>query len=252
MIRLSISILVCWIMAIPARADKQDTTRINADSSLQNKSSYVIKMPDEIVKEFGQGKLTNIDLAANGIPSNLFGDLNIGITASDPTEKCYQLFEIHKDLFGLINPREELLQYWTGKQDGAINTIKFRQMYNGIKIENGQYFVHFNRDGTLNGVNGHLFPEARRVNTTPTISIEQARQIAATNANTKGVKAGNVTHSELVIFGHGDTFHLCWALNITNFAVFFSEKFYVDAHSGEVLDKTSLLIDDSDFGHRRR
>ncbi len=224
-------------MAIPLWADDQDTIRVGIDSAYQTTNLHESYTPCDVVKEFGEGKLKNIDLDANGIPTNLFGDLSIGITATEPLEKSYQFFEIHKDLFRLINARSELKCYRIISDDGFVSTIKFRQVHNGIGVEHGQYFVHFCRDGSIGGANGYLNPEARHVNTTPSILKEQAQQIA--EADYKGLKMMGVKmpDPELLIHGRGGKLYLCWK-------VFpgLEYNYYIDAHTGELLGKFPSLI----------
>jgi Zn-dependent metalloprotease len=233
-----ISIILFCIMAIPLWADDQDTIRAAIDSAYQTTNLHESYTPCDVVKEFGEGKLKNIDLDANGIPTNLFGDLNIGITATEPLEKSYQLFEIHKGIFK-INPREELQYVGAITRDGFISTTVFDQIHDGIKIEGGQYAIHFNRNGTLNGANGNLFPEARQINGTPTVSKEQAQQTA--EADYKGLKmmGRKMPDPELLIHRHRGKFYLCWK-------VFpgLEYNYYVDAHSGEIVGRAPAMSTD--------
>jgi len=244
--KFSITTILCLIMVLPAWAEEPESTKTNIDSLQQIEKPYEIKEPYEVVKEFGIGKLEYIDLAENGVPSNLFGDLNTGIIAADPVEKSYQFFEIHKSLFGLVNPRVELKYSGAVTGDGFISTTIFYQTHNGIKIENGQYAVHFNRDGALNGANGNLFPKARHVNTTPTISVGRAQEIAEIDYT--GLKidfsgleefGAKTPEPELIIHARKGEFFLCWRV-----CPGVETNYFIDAHSGKIIDKIPALIKD--------
>jgi Zn-dependent metalloprotease len=240
---------VSWVMAATAGADTLNSAKARNDHTCYVKGSI---SPDDFCRiegEFGKGNLEFINLAANGIPSNLFGDINAGITAIDPKEKCYQFFEIHRGLFGLVDPRVELQDYRIISYEGYVSTIKFQQVHNGVKIDFGQYFLHFNRDGTLNGANGHLFPEAREINTTPAISVERALERAGADyADYTGLKFDfsgleefdvKVPEPELIIHARKGKFFLCWRVNPG-----IEFKYFIDAHTGEIVDKAPAMIID--------
>ena len=160
---------------LPARLGRGATGEgLEVPDTLQaGEGVFQPKSPHETVEEFGVGKLESVRLNEDGTVYSIYGDINRGITATDPVEQCYQLLELHKDLFGLVNPREEMQSYRADER-----VVKLQQYHLGLKVQHGGYNVHF-RDGKLTGLNGHVYPQARQVHSaTPTITKEQAFQIA--------------------------------------------------------------------------
>jgi hypothetical protein len=230
-------IILITILIAPKLSGEQNSTNINNDSMLVSKNADENRIPPELEKEFGIGRLKFVDLTKGGKPIQLYGDLNLGIASEEPIEKCFQFFEIHKVLYGLINPRAELLHYETETWKGLVSTLKFYQIHNGIKVEHAQIFVHFDRNGELDGTDGLINLDIRSVDTNPAISKELAQEIATVNYTGLKFVGFKVPEPELIIHSRGDNHYLCWIVTPG-----IELKYYIDAHSGKILDSASEWI----------
>jgi Zn-dependent metalloprotease len=196
----------------------------------------------EVLRCFGQ----NFTINDNGIPTRLEGHLSDGITATDPVEMAYQFFELHKDLFQLDNPKKELLLKSCNTDKCVGNThVSLDQVVNDIKVRYGGYALHFKSNGSLYYLNGAIDPEARKVDTTPSISAEQAKQIAASNPDYE-YNNPYFNDVELLIAHFEDGYHLVWRFFLGEITADFRDQgglvqtkydfFYIiDAKTGDIL-----------------
>jgi Zn-dependent metalloprotease len=188
----------------------KDTTRY-VPTSLQEPGTGSMADAHRIVMEFGRKNLDKVNMNNKGIPTSITGDLSAGITATEPVEKAYQYFELHKDLYQINDPRKELKLKWvhdyTGSTGGA--HVAFNQVYNGIGVGVGDMRVHLNKEGKIWDVTFKYDPEARKVDTTPSISEEQAKQIAVSNPDYE-YNNPYFGEPELLIAHFEDGYHLVW------------------------------------------
>ncbi|MCP4581566.1 MAG: hypothetical protein GY839_08085 [candidate division Zixibacteria bacterium] len=202
-------------------------TTIALTAISQTAGEYIHNPTGAIAEEFGEGNVAGIRYAENGTVKTINGKLDKGITAVEPLDKCYEFFELHKDLFGLVNPREEL-KLITALEDPDI--YKFRQCYHEIEIARSRIDVSFNRDGSISGVSGKFFPEVRGLSTSPSISNEIAKQKAfGAYENTKSHAKPNLHSIELIFVKdkENDRLALIWEVSINHY------RFWLDALSGE-------------------
>ena len=244
---MKIQILTAFLIATIAVTANSQVPILNKHT---HSEGYIHNPTGAIAEEFGEGNLESIELAENGVPLILWGDLNKGITATDPIEKCYQFFEIHKDLLGLIKPRDELVFF---RDSGMIK--RFYQAHNGVPTD-GSYFVHFDESGNIEGITGKIYPEARQINANPKINEGGAISIALSSAKSEysdegfslwqgltaddGLSNKNKSSGDyrprLQIKKLEDEFKLTWLV------IFYREKTeityscLIDAHTGEVIE----------------
>jgi hypothetical protein len=204
------------------------------DSIRSNTVSMMNKNTRQAVLEFGEGNIESLKLADNGLPNSIWGDLNKGITASDNLEKCYQFFELHKVLLGLIDPRQEI-----NFRVKVRNTFRFDQYYKGIKTE-GSHAIHFDFKGGGNivGYTGSPNPEAREVDFSYKISAAQAMNIAINHCQSlhPNDQFSSTNEPELQIKRFGKEYKLIWKTVVDRGHYHVPFYFcYVDAHSGEIV-----------------
>jgi Zn-dependent metalloprotease len=239
---------VLWVTASYAQVDKSNNTARQQDSPPENQADFRPRDPIKIVEDFGVGRLESIKLDDNGIPRAIRGDLEKGITATDPLEKCYQFFEIHKDIFGLNDPREELVLYVNNP-----HTKKFYQAHNGVKVQFAGYFMHFNMKGKLNELDGEIDLEAKKVATTPAISREAAQKIAfdefKTNPEIPANKlvpdtvAPRAVETELMLSRIDGQFRLVWDIAVGYDMPWGGVMRYViDAQTGAIIQRTNPMM----------
>jgi len=176
-----------------------------------------------------------------GIPTSITGDLNRGLTGTDVVEKSYQFFEQNKDIFQIVDPRKEFII--RGVINEGWSTVKFYWAINGVKVQYGGYFLHFNKNGSLYTVEGQIDPEARKINTTPAISEEQAKSIALNDPKHKDARP-EISSIELLIGRIDGELRLFWSIGLINGGGIGSWNYRIDAQTGKVLVcESALLID---------
>ncbi len=191
---------------------------------------YIHNPTGEIAEEFGIGNIRSMKYAENGTIESINGDLNKGITATDPVEKCYQLFELHKDAFGLVNPREELIQcpYFPSDSD-KLTHLAFYLAHNKVKISNILIDIYFDNAGKISGMKGKFYPEVRDLSATPAIDKEKASQIAEYDYKaTKEAVNPKVDYIELLFLKENDKLYLAWWTCIKGWC------YSIDAITGEI------------------
>lgn len=103
-------------------------------------------------------------------------------------------------LFGLSEGAPEL-QLQTVETDAkGMEHVQFQQAQNGITVFGAELLVHLDTEGGVTVVNGYTVPDARAVNTIPTLSAEAAAQAALSLAQAQwGITDGQVTENTLVL-----------------------------------------------------
>jgi Zn-dependent metalloprotease len=240
-------IIIAVLMFCGTAIYGQDMPNTQNPLAEQNKSgdSIAINNRIKLIEQEFYGKIS-LKLNDNGTPSELAGNINKGITAPDPEGKTYQLFELHKDVFGILNPREELINYKVAGtwDDGNIQGVEVSQQYNGIKVIGAGYNVFFNEDGSLMFCCGQLYPEAEKVNTTPSITKEQAKEKALNYPDAKDAPFKSISQNpNLVIVIFQGIAHLAWKTCIDHYACY-----YIEAHSGDVLYRETSIIPTAPLG----
>jgi Zn-dependent metalloprotease len=228
---LSIIVLtILFTVTLKTHGENNEKEKTSQDSLSKKELARV-----EIIRRFGQ----NFSMDDNGIPTRLQGHLFVGSNESDPLEIAYQFFEENKDVFQMENPREELLVR-SVRSDDISSTVKFYWAVNGIKVRYGGYFVQIKPNGSIYEVQGQIDPEARKVDTTPSISEERAKEIAINDPLHKGRKP-EVVESELIIANFEGGYRLVWSLGIINGGGVGSWYYTIDAKTGEVLKVAEAL-----------
>lgn len=106
---------------------------------------------------------------------------------------------------------------------------------NDIPVEEASIGASFRQNGKMFSFSSSFEPAARRVNTMPSITKEQAIDIAVND------KARNY-EAELVIRKFEDQFRLTWKISAVSIRATNIGKWYIDAHSGEQLKYESLVM----------
>jgi hypothetical protein len=184
----------------------------------------------------------------NGIITSMGSNSGIYIATkdTDPLEFAYFIFEQNRDLFGLDNPREELVLNNIGRGETGSASISFRQKEHGLEVENAFYQVHLiptsdSQRISLQSMYGKIFPRAREINSIPSIDSTQAEDIALNDLahGDTMVVVGAPTH--LAISEFEDVLHLVWRVNIINGGYGGSAAYWIDAQNGTILKVRSAL-----------
>ncbi len=150
-------------------------------------------------------------------------------------------------LFGITDPATQLAIEKTHVDALGHTHTTYRQVHKGVPVFAGVVKVHQNADGEVIVANGDFFPIPDKLSTKPNIDRQMAERIAI--AQFAGTDP-TVERQALVIVDpgwYGDPpqgARLAYYLHLTGTDV--AEAFFVDAHSGRVLDQWSLVQTDRD------
>jgi Zn-dependent metalloprotease len=126
----------------------------------------------------------------------------------------------------------------------GFTTTTFEQVHNGVRVFGGVLKVHQSAAGEITAANGHFFAAARKVSTTPSIDAARARTIALDEV---GEPAATTPPIELTIVDpgwYGDAplgARLAYHVIVEDLPNAIREAFFIDAHSGTVLDRWSMI-----------
>jgi len=155
----------------------------------------------------------------------------------------------HGRVFGVTDPDRQLSVTKTDVDAlGQMHTT-YQQVHEGVPVFSGMLKVHQNALGEVVVANGDFYPITPKLKTTPTLAADRAEAAAhAALAPTllEGSQPG-VEHSELVIVDpgwYGDPpmgAHLAYYVILSDLSVPVREAFFVDAHTGAIVDQWTLL-----------
>jgi Zn-dependent metalloprotease len=179
-----------------------------------------------------------------GIPTMLEGNLFSGQKGGDRVADSYTFFEQNKELFQMPNPKTELLLEGEIK-DQIEETVIFNQVSNGVRVRYGQYVMHYNPNGVLETVNGQIDAEARKINTNPAISEEQAKSIAIQDMEKVKVDwpenaQTEIKNATLTIARFDGELKLAWGLSVIKGVEGYG--YWIDAQTGKIIESGSSKI----------
>ena len=237
---LKIALISILLFSVSLFTQTGENDELAADLSEQEYMPYKAKDMHQTVLEFGEGKLESLKLTDNGIPRSIWGDLDKEITSGDKLDKCYQFFELHKELLEIQNPREEIKF-----RVHVNNTFRFDQYYKGIKTE-GTHSIHFDLKGGDNivGYTASPDPEAYSVDVNYTISPAQAQSTAVDTCKVlhPDEKISSSSLPELLIKKKDNSDKLVWkvVVNRGEYDLAFYHCF-VDASTGDIISLTEAI-----------
>jgi len=174
--------------------------------------------------------------------------------AGPPEQAGRAFLKAHKDLFGIANVQRGLEVARTNRSGDGSNRVQYRQMHRGIPVLNSGYLVALNQEGAVHYVSGDYYPNLR-VDTSPKL---QASDVVETMRSDLGDASSFAVRQEpaLSVFvddsgeeqtvfvddsGEEQTAHLAYEGRAERRDPLKAYKYVVDAHSGEILQKISLI-----------
>lgn len=174
--------------------------------------------------------------------------LNIDWESTDYVERSYQFLNEYKNIFKMKNPEAELKlvsQYSDSKI--GMTVVALHQYVGDVPVVGGELIFHFKKDGSLSSENGTYVPDISTMNTMPTITQEQAFEVAKKDFPNDDVA---FTKEQLVIYDYAvfekqpSDAHLAWQFHTISSNIFSSYTYYIDAQTGEFLKRVSNTIID--------
>ncbi|UCE62286.1 MAG: M4 family metallopeptidase [Phycisphaerales bacterium] len=171
------------------------------------------------------------------------GRISLPTRTRSPAVRPADFLHSYGPLFGVTDPANELA---VSRSDtdalGHRHTI-YQQLHNGIEVFSGMLKVHQDSNTEVYAANGDFYPISNKLNTTPTLSAEEAADAAIQHAE-QGEPEVEQTRLVIVDPGwYGDVAigeHLAYYVVLTDWSVPLHDAFFVDAHTGDVLDRWGL------------
>lgn len=183
----------------------------------------------------------------SGAASFVAGTTVDGIPLSGGNVRAAQAIEVfrqHAALFGIEDADAELRLLRIESDALGFTTTTFQQVHNGVPVFGGVLKAHQRSSGVFSAANGDFYAASRKVVTQPTISSERAAEIAKAEI---GSSAARIAQTELTIIDpgwYGDAprgARLAFYVIVEQPDGMLRDATFVDAHTGEILDRWSLL-----------
>lgn len=146
--------------------------------------------------------------------------------------------------FGISDARTQLRQIKQQSDALGHTHTSYQQQHDGIDVFSGILRVHEDAAGSLVAMNGDFYPISPKLITTPAITEQEA---VAACLDELQLGTADTESSKLVIVDpgwYGDPTigaHLAYHIVLTNWPMSVREAFFVDAATGEILDRWTML-----------
>jgi len=171
-------------------------------------------------------------------PSLIYGHLiDLGYSGTKDNESIKKLalnfITENKELF---RTAPEKLVCWKNHQQGKHWVISFYQQYEGLKVYNSKFGIVFNEDLKIKLIGDHYHPDIK-ISTTPTLSSDEAINIAAQSENITQISDVKQTTRIIypIVTHHSISYRLAWKFELVSKDPFVDKIFFVDAQMGEIL-----------------
>ncbi len=147
-------------------------------------------------------------------------------------------------VFGISNLDAELIESAASTDSIGAKHTTFLQLHHGVSVFSGILKTHQNAQGDFIAANGDFYPISQKLNVVASLTSIKAIVLAKALLDTE---QPTVETSELVIVDpgwYGDPAigaHLAYYIVLADRSVPLRQAFFVDAHSGLILDQWNLL-----------
>ncbi|MBI5868928.1 MAG: hypothetical protein HZB43_11700 [candidate division Zixibacteria bacterium] len=172
-----------------------------------------------------------IRIGDKATPSSISGDLGQGLSAGEPLDIFYGFMERNKDLFGIKDPRAEMLHFKGGEVNPrtGVRDFKFQQAYQGLEVLTAGIRAHFNKQGEFDEITASVYPNIN-LPSTPTISEAEAKRIVTQDVASPDTL--DLSRCRLIVYPLGGKCYLAWHI-----VAMPGGGYLIDALSGNVLSR---------------
>ena len=175
--------------------------------------------------------------ANEGIPYSIRGLSKV--VSGDRVKAITDYLHEIRAVFKITDAASEMKLKKIEKDELGFEHYRFHQVYQGIRIINGEMIVQINARSQISQINGHYFPGAA----IPTIPAKSGRDVMADALQEFASKSNFRIEKEpeLVIYPHGlSAYRLAY-----HYVLYYNDGagdvgrwvFYADAHTGEILNR---------------
>ncbi|MGP8319843.1 MAG: M4 family metallopeptidase, partial [Methanosarcinaceae archaeon] len=146
----------------------------------------------------------------NGVPMQMRGKLSESMPG-DPELISMEFLTIHKNLFKIETPEEELQLKDIGTDVNGNRHVRFQQKYRSIPVFGRETIVHINYDNTVKGVNGKFAPSID-LPEKPEVSAENAKNTILNHDPNNRERTDDAPR--LLVLIHEDKPYLTWHMTV--------------------------------------
>ncbi|MBN1482238.1 hypothetical protein EH223_08270 [candidate division KSB1 bacterium] len=180
-----------------------------------------------------------ITLDDAGTPQRIEGAIMQLKHPDDPVEELYALVE-QEPLFKLSTPEKELVLVQKEKDELGYQHLTFARVHNNIKIWGDEIKFHLNDKNEAYLMNGHYQASLPEDFSTATTLTRTEAEDAAKQA--LSFNYANQDETKLYIYPSDSGYHLAWRVIVGKARLAPDQwECLVDAQSGEILHKSSLI-----------
>jgi bacillolysin len=209
--------VVCAVFLLDAIHAQQTTEQITRVSALKSRDPQVFIQWEK----------------KTGVPSRIRGILSAKTTAAGDLV-AREFFRSNASLFRMKNADQELRVLTVKKAVGNWEHVRLQQHYGTFPVEGGVMALHIDQDRVVREVQGAYLPIAR-LDTTIQVLRAQAEQTVLAQTKSRG-QLRKPTSSQAVIYRLDSTNHVVWKVQLFSASPLGDFVYYVDAHSGQVVD----------------
>jgi len=174
-----------------------------------------------------------------GLPASVFGG-KAEIKGNSPEITARKFLQKYSNLFKIDSDNSNLKFIGVTGND-KMNYVKFRQVYNNILVYGTEYIITIDIDGAVLSAIGRHYPVDLNCATTASLNKDEAFNRAKNDIGSS--EKFKLYRSDLLILPHKGKFILAWKMDISTEVRGGSWKYFVDANSGEVLEKHRVSSD---------
>lgn len=179
--------------------------------------------------------------------------------AQPVVQEALSLLQSTKVLAGMSNPARELSLIAITQDELGYQHLRFEQVYQGIRIYGRDIILHANASGDVYSIHGKYEATPRRVATTPLATPERAMRNVLADLQDRQEQTQMSSDIALQLGYEGDVIELLYLPQNGRLRLVYGVQttpepgkvwmYFVDALTGEVLDRTSLSRkDNSQYG----
>ncbi len=153
-------------------------------------------------------------------------------------------FRQYGQLFGIRDADRQLQQINTNRDTLGQSHTEFTQVHGGVRVFGGRLRTHQNDRGEFVAASGEFFPVSPKLDPNPKLDRQTVERMVR---EAFGLPAPNIDRMELVIVDpawYGDRpqgERLAYFVHVSDWNAGEAEAFFVDAHSGRILDRWDLV-----------
>jgi hypothetical protein len=166
-----------------------------------------------------------------GLPLAIYNP-GIPITATTPEAMGREYLERQGELLGLSAADKLNMQLHFVRESTVGTTVRFRQYLNNLPVNEAEITISISPKKQISFVMNGFIPNVQLDNFTPTLSKDEARELAHSYLDVTGNLS--VDKTNLMIFHHRNTSHLVYRVLVAPQYPLGEWQVFVDAHTGNL------------------